>query len=683
MTPPSEIEQLEGCVARVRRSIAGAGRGETFEQLALDLFAAQRRSNPDLAKICGDVEPSDWTEIPAIPATLFRALALTSFPPEQARVVFRTSGTTGDRGACRLPNTALHDLSAQTHARAVLGPLPRRGIRLVPDSVDSSLGHMCRLFIPRSPCFVGDTIDAAGAWAALRRAETPLFVPGTAFAWAAMVAAAGAPVPVPAGTVAMVTGGFKGRVVAVDAGELSAALRRLLPGARLVGEYGMTELGSQLWSDPLGAAFTPPPWMRVRAVDPWTGAPAHEGLLRFTDLANAYTVVSIETGDLGRVDDQGRVTLLGRLGGGAARGCWLPRAPARAPPPPPPPPAATASPLVAVALSSGDPARTQKVLRALAGLRAIDPAPLSQGLSAANATRRLHEAVDAITERGLLDALAASRRRPRRVAVVAAHGVFTSPLEWVALYAAAGCAVHLKAPRRDPAFCAELVRHLHEAGLPVTLGTDRALPEVDVAVAFGTDASVSAVSAPRVVRYGHRFSVSLVRGDPEDAAALARDAAAFDGRGCMAPTAVFVLGPTAPLVDALHDELTALQQRVPRGTVEPSLGPEWRRRVGLARARRSARVGAAHAVVVLPPSTFTPLALPRMVVLHPIRDLAQMAATLAPWRPWLSTLTTDGTSAPCMGWFPQSRSIGEAHQPPFPRRHDGRDMLRALLGSAR
>ena len=67
-------------------------------------------------------------------------------------------------------------------------------------------------------------------------------------------------------------------------------------------EYGMCELLSQAYAEG-GPVYTPPPWMRVQAVDPYDprqilpdGQP---GLLAITDLANIHTVSSILTEDLG------------------------------------------------------------------------------------------------------------------------------------------------------------------------------------------------------------------------------------------------------------------------------------------------------------------------------------------------------------------------------------------------
>ena len=301
-----------------------SGRGD-FGSLALRLFEAQRASNPGLAAVVGDVAPSRWQDIPATPVSLFRELPLTCFPPEEATVVFRTSGTTGARGQKRLRDTVLYDLAARTHAEAVLGTLPGRGLGLVPLLPDSSLGHMCARFTPGLQTFFSPErgVDGDGFRAALADASEPLFLPGTALAWAELVEEGFPPMAVPPGSVLMVTGGFKGRRTVVDEAALLGLLSARFPGARLVAEYGMTELSSQLWAEPAGRPYQPPPWLGVTTVDPWSGAPAAEGLLRFVDLANVHTVLAIETQDLGRVLPDGRVELLGRLPGARVRGCSL------------------------------------------------------------------------------------------------------------------------------------------------------------------------------------------------------------------------------------------------------------------------------------------------------------------------------------------------------------------------
>ncbi len=302
-----------------------------FDALALALYRWQRAHNPAYDAICA--EPVDrarrWQDIPAVPVGLFRDLPLTSFPADQARICFRTSGTTaGRRGTHRALDTALYDLGARRHAEFVLGPLPHAGVALVPYSDDSSLGHMCRSFVPSMPTFftAARGLDAAGAWRALAAATDALFVPGTSFAFDALLQAPHVCTPLPEGSVVMVTGGSKGHTLSVSEEALRDRIRAALPGARVVGEYGMTELSSQLWADPWGAPYRPPAWLGVKAVDPATGAllPAGQaGLLSFVDLANRWSVLAIETQDLGIVHDDGGVTLHGRLAGAPARGCSL------------------------------------------------------------------------------------------------------------------------------------------------------------------------------------------------------------------------------------------------------------------------------------------------------------------------------------------------------------------------
>jgi acyl-CoA synthetase (AMP-forming)/AMP-acid ligase II len=302
--------------------------GGDLTALALDVFARQRRDNPAYGRIAEGAAPTRIEEIPAVPVELFKSLDLTCFPPADARIVFRTSGTTGMvRGVHRLLDTALYDAGCIAHFRSCVPGVPTRVVSLCPSEPDSSLGHMVALFArpgAPEPLFTPDGI-VPHAWDAFR--EGPVFLTATAFALDALFAMPGAARLGPDSLV-MVTGGFKGRRVRLDGEGLYRAIGERLGAPRVVGEYGMTELSSQLWTDPVRAgelpgAFRAPPWMRVYTVDPLSGEPcAGEGLLRFVDLCNLDSVLAIETRDLGRVDGPW-VTLRGRLEGAEARGCSL------------------------------------------------------------------------------------------------------------------------------------------------------------------------------------------------------------------------------------------------------------------------------------------------------------------------------------------------------------------------
>jgi hypothetical protein len=138
----------------------------------------------------------------------------------------------------------------------------------------------------------------------------------------------------------MPNGGFKGRRREIGPAELRSALanRFGVPEAYLVGEYGMTELSSQLYEGTLVRAlgigcpeaepgrYYPPPWVRVRALDPIDHAPlpvGEVGLCCLFDLANVDSSLAILTADLVRVHRDGAVELVGRTTAAPARGCSL------------------------------------------------------------------------------------------------------------------------------------------------------------------------------------------------------------------------------------------------------------------------------------------------------------------------------------------------------------------------
>jgi acyl-CoA synthetase (AMP-forming)/AMP-acid ligase II len=307
---------------RIRRFIEEGG---DFEATALALWAWQVARSPTYASLC-DAPPTCIEEIPAVPVALFQSLAFTTFSAEPG-ALFRTSGTTGSvRGVVRLQDTTIYDLGAWRHFRARVGDVPGSVVSLCPTDADSSLGHMVGTFAARlgtlTPLFEqGVPLDA---WE--RIPDGPIWLAATAFALDAFFQLEGARRLDPRSLV-MVTGGFKGRRVRLDAPSLYRAIADRLGNPRVVGEYGMTELSSQLWTDPVPAgelpgAFVAPPWMRVYTVDAATGLPASPGILRFVDLANVDSVLAIETMDLGVVEGQ-RVTLHGRLAGAELRGCSL------------------------------------------------------------------------------------------------------------------------------------------------------------------------------------------------------------------------------------------------------------------------------------------------------------------------------------------------------------------------
>ena len=326
----------------------------------------------------------------------------------------------------------------------------------------------------------------------------------------------------------------------------------------------------------------------------------------------------------------------------------------------------------------------EATLTGLAALRSANAHPLSQGLSPENAAACMKQSLRPINLHSLQSSLEIVGTLPESIGIVVPYGVFTTPIEWVALALAGGARVHIKAPDRDPNLIRFMVERLSAEGLPVSFDTAKSLPAVDSILAFGGDETIASIrqtyAGVPVVGYGHKFSVAFVGGDLEQAArCIALDVARYDTRGCMAPTAVFTTGDAVQLGELLAKEMSICESRWPRGIVDPALGPEWRRRIGLARVTGQVWSGAHWAVTTSPAAFFSPSALPRMVEIHSIESMDSFEVFFQPWRRWLSTCGTDVPGHSPAG-FHRVCALGWMQAPPFPRNHDGRPMLSGLHG---
>src|SRR5690606_7542375 len=116
----------------------------------------------------------------------------------------------------------------------------------------------------------------------------------------------------------------KGRSREIAAAELRHRLAETfrIDESCVVGEYGMTELSSQLYEGTVPGAllsgppgvYLEPPWLRIQPVDPTSLRPVGEGetgLARIIDLANVDSAVAVLTQDLVRRRGPG-IELLGR-----------------------------------------------------------------------------------------------------------------------------------------------------------------------------------------------------------------------------------------------------------------------------------------------------------------------------------------------------------------------------------
>ena len=352
----SDFSELAGALEqRFDATEASRWSDADFEVWARRCFAHQYAHCAPYRALCDarGVTPeavARWEDVPMVPGTAFKHFDFDS-GGGTAEAVFRTSGTTrGEeaRGRHVVPSLSLYRASALPPLRRAL--LPDRAAipvaSLIPSpqlAPESSLSVMVGMAVDTFATDTAWLVDDAGQWlpdglddlARIAAGDAPVLLFGTALALQHAVergARGEATLPeLPEGSRVMETGGFKGARRQVSRDELYDGIRALtgVPAERIVNEYGMTELLSQLWEPVLSEGASamgvhePAPWLRVRALDPTSLDPLPEGedgILAFFDLANLGSVSHVLTEDVGSVTD-GRVRLRGRTPGSEPRGC--------------------------------------------------------------------------------------------------------------------------------------------------------------------------------------------------------------------------------------------------------------------------------------------------------------------------------------------------------------------------
>jgi hypothetical protein len=332
--------------------------GQDFNALALQVFTYQFQHNTPYQRFClarGQTPDTvtRWRDIPAVPTVAFKELDLTCGPPEK---IFRTSGTTHGqekRGRHLVPDLQLYHASALTHFAACLLPDGRRlpVFALIPSPEtrpDSSLTQMTEWVMQElgaegSAYFIdrdGLHLDAfVGAVARAQKEGTPvclLAITSALVAFFDWCEAHGRRFTLPGGSRIMDTGGNKGKGRTISRnGFLQSCWKYLkVAGYYCVNEYGMTEMASQFYDNVLYNRFRRsneprykigPAWTRTVIVDPETLQeipPGQIGLLRHFDLANAGSVMAIQTEDTGYAVHEG-FEITGRIFGAEPRGCAL------------------------------------------------------------------------------------------------------------------------------------------------------------------------------------------------------------------------------------------------------------------------------------------------------------------------------------------------------------------------
>lgn len=310
-----------------------------FDRRARAVFAYQYAENPVYRRYCkaigdrGAGNWSGWTEVPFLPVEAFKHAPVTTFPPEEAERVF-TSSATGSGTPSRhfVRDLTLYDRSVLAGFTRVFGTGPFTLLAHLPGYSDrgarSSLLHMATLLVDRvgddaSGFFLEDRSTLERVAETERTGDCPFVLLGAAFGLLDLLEEE--PVDLPEHALVIETGGMKTHRRSIGRSELHERLARGfdVPRGRVYSEYGMCELLSQCYTRG-DRVFRPPPWMRLRVVDPEEPRrgrpPGAPGALAVFDLANVHTVSALLTGDRAVRRAEG-VEILGRLPAAELRGC--------------------------------------------------------------------------------------------------------------------------------------------------------------------------------------------------------------------------------------------------------------------------------------------------------------------------------------------------------------------------
>lgn len=309
-----------------------------FEPLAIELFFYQYEHNPvyrqycDLIKVDADLIGT-IQQIPFLPISFFKThdVKTGEFAHE---MVFESSGTTGDNTSRHfIKDPELYKESFILGFQRFYGKVTDKCILgLLPSYLErnnSSLVYMVDELIKRSmnslSGFYLDDLEKLHRTIMHNEIlEKPTILIGVTFAL--LDFAEKFPMKL-RHTVVMETGGMKGRREEITRQEVHTILQERLGIGLVHSEYGMTELMSQAYSNGNGI-FHCPNWMKVLLRDeddPLTilGESPQTGVINIIDLANIHTCAFIATDDAGRLYEDGRFEVLGRIDNSDLRGCSL------------------------------------------------------------------------------------------------------------------------------------------------------------------------------------------------------------------------------------------------------------------------------------------------------------------------------------------------------------------------
>lgn len=271
--------------------------------------------------------------IPFLPIEFFKTHKIVSGNDAPNPLVFTSSSTTSQIPSKHyVSDSEFYTRSFSLGFEHFYGPITNYCIlALLPNYLQrqgSSLVHMCQKLIETSGhrfsgFFLDNYTDLITKLIALNGSSQKVILIGVSYALMDLCEMG---LKLEDNIIVMETGGMKGSRKELPKHELHEILKRGLGLGCVHGEYGMTELLSQAYSNNAGC-YESPPWMKflIREVeDPMQFRNDYKtGGINVIDLANKNSCSFIATKDLGFLNQQGQLELMGRFDNSDVRGCNL------------------------------------------------------------------------------------------------------------------------------------------------------------------------------------------------------------------------------------------------------------------------------------------------------------------------------------------------------------------------
>ncbi len=300
---------------------------QDFNDTALEIFEYQSQTNPlyksYLQKII--VKPASIQrieDIPFLPIDFFKLHEVKSGNWETEKI-FLSSGTgTQGRSAHHIKDLNFYNQISQRIFSSHFGEMSKNQlIALLPSYLEQ--GDSSLIYMVDNLMQIGDKnsgyVKVHEISSKMTQGSAKIILIGVTYALLDLAIKLNEPLNIP---ILIETGGMKGRKKEITRSELHENLS--LMSSNIYTEYGMTELLSQAYGQ--NGMLEWPPWSKslIRDLnDPFAIHSKGSGALNIIDLANVDSCCFIETKDLGRIHQNGKFEVLGRMDNSDVRGCSL------------------------------------------------------------------------------------------------------------------------------------------------------------------------------------------------------------------------------------------------------------------------------------------------------------------------------------------------------------------------